>query len=246
MADQESIEIVPKAKPSLWKLAGSTLGGWKTTLACQRRESTKLLSNMVNGFEHVLDADDNVLARTLTLLENATHINRRYLFVGAFLFAVSYLSMGRSAGTLCNILGMVYPIYASIKATEGLRGHSKEHWISYWIVYSTLSLLELLLEIFLVWLPMYYLLKFAFLSWCMAPVAANGSHVIYGNVIRPLFYEHSEAVDSALSSMTQHLTAEAGQILTEIPILKRDVGDVTQEESVRQRIVNTENSAEKD
>lgn len=239
-AVQTSTEVVPKAKHSLWKLAGSTLGGWKTTLASQRRQSTKLISNMVNGFEHVLDDDDNVLARTLTLLENVTNINRRYLFVATFLFAVSYLSMGRSAGTLCNVLGMVYPIYASIKATEGLSDYSKEHWVTYWIVYSTLNLLELLLGIFLVWLPMYYLLKFMFLSWCMVPISANGSSVIYGNVIRPLFYEHSDAVDSALSAMTQHLTAE-NEILKPLDLVVD-----TQQETVRQRIVNAEDTAEKD
>lgn len=78
----------------------------------------------------------------------------------------------------------------------------------YWIVYSIINVLEIVLEIFLVWLPMYYLLKFLFLSWCMAPITANGSHVMYANIIRPLFHEHNEKVELALSAVTQHLTAE--------------------------------------
>lgn len=187
---------------------------------------------MVHGFDHVIDGDDNVLSSTLHWFEKTTHINRRYLFVGAFLFAASYLSMGRGAGTLCNILGMIYPIYASIKAAENMAGYTMEHWLLYWIVYSTMNFLEILLEIFLVWLPMYYLLKFLFLSWCMLPGSANGSHAIYGNIIRPLFHQHSSTVDSALSAMTQHLTAQP-----EIPKQSQSAGA---DKEVRQRQVNTQ------
>ena len=51
----------------------------------------------------------------------------------------------------------------------------------------------------------------------MAPITANGSHVMYANIIRPLFHEHNEKVESALTAMTQHLTAEK-----EVPLLVRE------------------------
>ena len=172
----------------------------------QRRQSTRLIEDMVHGFDHVIDGDDNVVASTLTWFEKITHINRRYLFIAAILFSFAYLSMGRNAGSLCNILAMVYPIYASIKASENMAGYAKEHWLMYWIVFSTISFLEVMLEIFLVWLPMYYLIKFLFLCWCMAPIAVNGSHVVYIHVIRPLFHQHNEKVETALSAVTQKLT----------------------------------------
>ena len=203
--EPSEFETIPRAKSSLWQLTNA-LGSWKSVLYTQRRQSKKLIEDMVNGFDHCLDGDNNVVVSTLTWFERATHINRRYLFIGAILFAVSYLSMGRNAGTLCNVLGMTYPIYASIKATENMAGYTKEHWLMYWIVYSTISFLEVLLEIFLVWLPLYYLIKFLFLSWCMVPISVNGSNVIYCNIIRPLFHQHSDKVETALSAVTQKLT----------------------------------------
>jgi hypothetical protein len=112
---QDSQETVPRTKSSLWK--GLSLGGLKHTLITQRRQSTRIISDMVHNIDHVIEGDGNALAYTLHWFEKATHINRRYLIVGAFLFAVVYLSLGRSAGTLCNILGVIYPMYASIKAS---------------------------------------------------------------------------------------------------------------------------------
>ena len=216
MEPDAQLQTVPKTKSGLWQM-GLSFGGLKHTLITQRRQSTRIISDMVHNIDHVIEGDDNILAYTLHWFERATHINRRYLIVGAFLFAVIYLSLGRSAGTLCNVLGMVYPIYASIKAAENLHGEQKEHWLMYWIVYSTINILEIVLEIFLVWLPMYFLLKFLFLSWCMAPITANGSHVMYASIIRPLFHEHSDKVESALSAVTQHLTAEK-----QIPLMVRE------------------------
>jgi hypothetical protein len=114
--DSKEVQTVPKTKSSLWQM-GLSFGGLKHTLITQRRQSTRIITDMVHNIDHVIEGDDNVLAYTLHWFEKATHINRRYLIVGAFLFAVIYLSLGRSAGTLCNILAMVYPIYASIKAS---------------------------------------------------------------------------------------------------------------------------------
>ena len=114
--ESKETETVPKTKSSLWKM-GLSLGGLKHTLIAQRRQSTRIITDMVHNIDHAIEGDNNALAYTLHWCEKATHINRRYLIVGAFVFAVIYLSLGRSAGTLCNILGMVYPIYSSIKAS---------------------------------------------------------------------------------------------------------------------------------
>jgi hypothetical protein len=54
----------------------------------------------------------------------------------------------------------------------------------------------------------------------MAPITANGSHVMYANIVRPLFHEHNEKVESALSAVTQHLTTEK-----EIPVMVRKALD---------------------
>ena len=109
----QEVSIVPQSKSSIWKVA---LSGLSQTFSTQRRESTRIITDIVHSLDDVIECEDNVLARTLRLFENATHISRRYLIIGAFFFAVCYLCMGRSAGVMCNVLGTIYPIYASIKA----------------------------------------------------------------------------------------------------------------------------------
>ena len=115
--DAKDVQTVPRTKSSLWNIRGLSYGGIKHAIATQRRQSTRIFTDMVHNIDHVIEGEGNALAYALQWCEKATHINRRYLIVCAFLFAVIYLSLGRSASTLCNILGMIYPIYASIKAS---------------------------------------------------------------------------------------------------------------------------------
>ena len=41
-----------------------------------------------------------------------------------------------------------------------------------------------------------------FLLWCMAPVAWNGSQVIYNKVVRPVFLRHEATVDNMVSDLS--------------------------------------------
>ena len=41
-----------------------------------------------------------------------------------------------------------------------------------------------------------------FLLWCMAPVAWNGSQILYNRVVRPFFLKHEATVDSMVNDLS--------------------------------------------
>lgn len=60
----------------------------------------------------------------------------------------------------------------------------RKRWLSYWLIYSTITLTEQFLFL-LAWLvPLYTLTKTVFLLWCLAPVQHNGADIILKLLIK--------------------------------------------------------------
>ena len=68
--------------------------------------------------------------------------------------------------------------------------------MTYWVIYSAFSLIEVFSDIFLFWIPFYFF-KCLSLMYCMIPAKWNGSVAIYNKVIKPWFYK-PQKIDKTL------------------------------------------------
>ncbi|KAM7341720.1 receptor expression enhancing protein B isoform 2-T2 [Cochliomyia hominivorax] len=132
--------------------------------------------------------------------------HRRYVAlikfgIGAAIFCALYLVFGYGAQLLCNIIGVVYPAYISIHAIESSTKLDDTKWLTYWVTYGIMSIIEYFSGVLTSVIPFYWLLKCIFLVWCMLPMEQNGSYIIYNRVVRPYFLKHHQAVDSALDNV---------------------------------------------
>merc|ERR1712112_109875 len=86
-----------------------------------------------------------------------------------------------------TLVGVAYPAFASLKAVLSDSPESSVAWLRYWVVLGVFSVIELLLDPLINPLtysfPTYLVTKCLFLVWCMAPVAWNGSDIIFNQVI---------------------------------------------------------------
>jgi len=137
-----------------------------------------------------------VVNDALTFLQKKTQVKKAYIAYGVIAVVTLWLMFGFGAQLLCNFIGFLYPAYKSIKALESSGKADDTQWLMYWVVFSLFSVLEFFSDTLVGWVPFYWLIKCAFLLWCMSPL--EGSSVIYHRVIRPYFLKHESAIDDAV------------------------------------------------
>ncbi|XP_030387799.1 receptor expression-enhancing protein 5 isoform X2 [Scaptodrosophila lebanonensis] len=121
-----------------------------------------------------------------------------YIGIGAAAFCALYLVFGYGAQLLCNIIGVAYPAYISIHAIESSTKLDDTKWLTYWVTFGILTVIEFFSGVLTHVIPFYWLLKCVFLVWCMLPTDSNGSYVIYNKLVRPYFLKHHGAVDKII------------------------------------------------
>ncbi|XP_016554547.1 HVA22-like protein e isoform X2 [Capsicum annuum] len=73
--------------------------------------------------------------------------------------------------------------YASIIAIESTSKLDDEQWLAYWILYSFLTLLEMLFQPILNWIPIWYDVKLIIVAWLVLP-QFRGATFIYETYVR--------------------------------------------------------------
>ncbi|KAG6407121.1 hypothetical protein SASPL_130104 [Salvia splendens] len=94
---------------------------------------------------------------------------------------------GALARNLDALLGpgvmLLYPLYASMRAIESPSTLDDQQWLTYWVLYSFLTLFELSCWKILQWLPFWPYMKLIFCLWLVLPIF-NGAAYIYENFVR--------------------------------------------------------------
>ncbi|CAN1160753.1 HVA22-like protein f [Linum perenne] len=78
---------------------------------------------------------------------------------------------------------LLYPLYASLRAIESPSLVDDQQWLTYWIIYSFITLFELSFWKVLAWFPFWPYIKLLFCIWLVLPMF-NGAAYIYETVVR--------------------------------------------------------------
>ncbi|XP_021898441.1 HVA22-like protein f [Carica papaya] len=78
---------------------------------------------------------------------------------------------------------LLYPLYASMRAIESPSTLDDQQWLTYWIIYSFITLFELSFWKVLNWVPFWTYMKLVFCMWLVLPYF-SGAAYIYENYVR--------------------------------------------------------------
>jgi len=161
------------------------------------------MSQYYHQFVHTLDQwlhSPGRVGDVTDKVEKTTGVKRVYIAQGVLGLVSLYMVFGYFAELVCNLVGFIYPAYASIKALETTHKDDDTKWLTYWVVFALFSVVEFFSDIIFSWFPLYWLIKVMFLIWCFLPIQTNGASYIYLRVIRPVFLKNQKNIDSALGS----------------------------------------------
>jgi len=129
--------------------------------------------------------------------EQKTGIRRAYLM----LITIGVMSMtvlwSHGSDALCNLVGFVYPMYASFKALKTPIKDDDTEWLTYWVVYGFCTLVEDFCQSIFnesSWATIYFFAKIVFLVWLYLP-QTKGSNMVFKVVVEPILSKYESQID---------------------------------------------------
>jgi len=134
-------------------------------------------------------------------LQEKVQIPKEYLVLGGGSFFLFMIIFGIGAGSLCSLVGFIYPTIKTIDTIEGnsSKRRSNKQWLVYWILYAFFTVIESFIDFLLYIIPFYYAFKLAFLLWAMLP-QTKGAMVIYDAFLKDFVQKHESKIDAALKN----------------------------------------------
>ncbi|CAN0925962.1 HVA22-like protein c [Linum grandiflorum] len=96
------------------------------------------------------------------------------------------------------LVTLLYPLYASIRAIETKSRTDDQQWLTYWVLYSMITLFELTFAKILECIPVWPYGKLILSCWLVLP-HFNGAAHVYKQFIRPFYMNpHSVVANSTV------------------------------------------------
>lgn len=127
-------------------------------------------------------------------LEEKTGYSKVYFFAGAILLLVTFILGFGGLKLVTDMIGFLYPAYMSFKAMESSPKGVPEDatlWLTYWVIFATLSVAEGLFTFIVNMIPFYYFIKMGLIVWLYHPKTA-GAEVFYNQIVRPKIIPYIE------------------------------------------------------
>ena len=94
-----------------------------------------------------------------------------------------------------TFITVLYPAVHSIRAIESKEEEDDKVWLTYWMVFGVLNVLETFFG-FIFWIiPYWGWLRLGLFVWLLLP-QFRGSKVIYDSVVKPLMEKNKELIES--------------------------------------------------
>ncbi|CAF1427168.1 unnamed protein product [Rotaria magnacalcarata] len=101
----------------------------------------------------------------LRLIEGKTGVPSVLIAIGLFSLLAVYLIVGWGNDFICNLITLIYPVYASFLTIHSGDSSDQKKLLNYWVIYSLLGCFEYIFHGLCDFLRTYWLGKFCFFMW---------------------------------------------------------------------------------
>lgn len=123
------------------------------------------------------------------------------VLVGAALvlgLLVTFAMFGSAILTLS--ITVIYPSIKSIQALETSGTQDDKEWLTYWIIFGLLSLIDDCFGCILEYIPYFFWLKLAFFLYLLAP-QTRGALTLYNGVVRDLLEKNRSKIEGLINDV---------------------------------------------
>ncbi|CDS06688.1 hypothetical protein LRAMOSA09215 [Lichtheimia ramosa] len=116
--------------------------------------------------------------------EEKLHIPKVFIALGGalILFLVAYFNIAGELFT--DLIGWIYPAYASLQSIEISSRSAKRQWLTYWILFGFVQTLEYFSSGLVYWFPSFFVVKTLLVLWLALP-QFRGAELVYMKLIHP-------------------------------------------------------------
>jgi receptor expression-enhancing protein 5/6 len=124
------------------------------------------------------------LSEKLRQIEKKTGYPKAYFFLlGCVTLGLMLFVLG-GAKLITDLVSFVYPAYMSFKAIDSGNADDDTQWLTYWVVFSFISIIESCATFLVEFIPFYFAIKVSFFVWLYHP-KFKGAGLVYSQVIKP-------------------------------------------------------------
>uniref|UniRef100_A0A1I7VUR2 Receptor expression-enhancing protein n=1 Tax=Loa loa TaxID=7209 RepID=A0A1I7VUR2_LOALO len=101
-----------------------------------------------------------------------------------------------------NLNNLLPPVELKASREQAIRTPNKEddtQWLMYWTVFATFSIVDSMVSVITNSLPIYWLLKAAFLLYLYVP-NSNGTQMLFYNIVNPIISVIDDFINSSYQS----------------------------------------------
>lgn len=107
-----------------------------------------------------------------------------FITIGLLTFLIIFSLYKNGQNATSNMIGFVFPTYFAIKALRTSGKDDDTQWLTYFVTYSFFTCIESVTDVFVSWIPLYYVVKTLFLIWLQHP-STRGAELMFNKAINP-------------------------------------------------------------
>uniref|UniRef100_A0A7S4P725 Receptor expression-enhancing protein n=2 Tax=Paramoeba aestuarina TaxID=180227 RepID=A0A7S4P725_9EUKA len=163
----------------------------------------------INDLDKYLSEIESLNRAEAFLLQKHEHLKKSYIVLGVIFLLFFFVLVDVGAEWITNFVGFLFPAYASIRAIQTRNSKDDTQWLTYWVVFSVLVVIEDFIEAFFdgIFFP-WFVTKYIFCIWLMYP-GFRGAEWCFNHIILAIpFLRLDERKEGSIASKIEKVVKE--------------------------------------